>query len=178
MCAERTHVAFQTWKETSFDRRAGLFRNLASVLRSKKVDLSKLAAVEMGKALGEGVGEIEKCALICEYFAERGEDFLRPEPVTQEHAMAPLPGGKNYVAFNPLGAILIIMPWNFPFWQVFRFAVPTIIAGNGAVLKHASNVQGCAFAIESCFKKAGFPSDIFRNVSVSGENTKNVILTW
>src|SRR3989440_10063648 len=111
-------------------------------------------AEEMGKPIRDGIAEIQKCAGGCDYFAENAERFLAPEPVATE-------ARKSYVAFNPLGVVLAVMPWNFPFWQVFRFAAPGLMAGNAAVLKHASKVPGCALAIEDVFRRAGFPKELF-----------------
>jgi succinate-semialdehyde dehydrogenase/glutarate-semialdehyde dehydrogenase len=173
--ADRSATAFVSWKDTSFDHRGQLLHNMAAILRSRKDELSRLAAVEMGKAVAEGGGEIEKCALICEYYAERAEEFLSPEIVTQEHAIAPLPGMKNYIAFKPMGTVFIIMPWNFPFWQVFRQAAPALSAGNTMLLKHASNVFGCANAMEEIAREAGFPEDVFRNLPISGSQASRLI---
>jgi succinate-semialdehyde dehydrogenase/glutarate-semialdehyde dehydrogenase len=122
----------------------------------------------MGKTLTEGLAEIEKCATNCDYFAEHAEGFLARRPVD-------MGGPKAFVTFNPIGVVLAVMPWNFPFWQVFRFAAPTLMAGNGAVLKHASNVPGCALAIEDVFREAGFPQDLFRTVLIPGRETRPLI---
>src|SRR5690606_12135400 len=117
---------------------------------------------EMGKPVTEGVAEVEKCAKVCRYYASHGPAFLQPERVETE-------AYKSYVAFEPLGVILAVMPWNFPFWQVFRFAAPALAAGNGVVLKHASNVTGCAIALEKVFAQAGLPEDLFRAVFLDKE---------
>ncbi len=158
----------KNWQNTELCLRLTCLEHLSGILSDFKRDYALLMAEEMGKPIRQGIGEIEKCIWLCNYYVNNSEKYLSDIKVK-------IDGQKSFVTFKPLGLILGIMPWNFPFWQVFRFAIPTIIAGNGAILKHASNVQGCAFAIESCFKKAGFPSDIFRNVSVSGKNTENVI---
>jgi succinate-semialdehyde dehydrogenase/glutarate-semialdehyde dehydrogenase len=124
--------------------------------------------MEMGKPIRQGRSEVEKCAWVCEYYADNALEMLQPEKIATD-------AGNSFVTFRPLGVILAIMPWNYPFWQVFRFAAPGLMAGNAAVLKHASNVPGCALAIEDVFNKAGFPENLFRNVLISGEQTKGVI---
>jgi len=156
------------WRQTSFAQRAENMQNLASLLRSKKEELALLMAVEMGKVLREGIAEIEKCAWVCEYYADNAENFLENEYIQTE-------AKKAYVSFQPIGTILAVMPWNFPFWQVFRFAAPTVMAGNTAVLKHASNVPGCAMAIEDLFREAGFPENVFRTLLIGSGQVENVI---
>ncbi|MBD3180452.1 MAG: aldehyde dehydrogenase family protein [Candidatus Latescibacteria bacterium] len=160
--------AFAAWKKTESGHRAELMRRVAGILRSRAEDYGRLMALEMGKVLDEGVAEARKCALVCEYYAESGSDFLAPEEVETE-------ARKSYVSFRPLGVILAVMPWNFPFWQVFRFAAPALMAGNGAVLKHASNVPGCALEIEKIFREAGFPENIFRTVLAGGSRVEEII---
>ena len=140
----------------------------AAVLRRRKAEFAELMTAEMGKTRTEGLAEIEKCAFNCEFFADHAESFLAREPVD-------LGGPKAFITFNPLGPVLAIMPWNFPFWQVFRFAAPTIMAGNTAVLKHASNVPGCALAIESVFREAGFPENIFRTLLIPSGDVETII---
>ena len=122
----------------------------------------------MGKPLSQGLGEVEKCAWLCEYYAEKAKPYLVDEEVD-------ISGQKSLISIQPIGLVLGIMPWNFPFWQVFRFAIPTITAGNGAILKHASNVQGCAAAIEKCFIDSGFLENIFRNLVIPGQEVAEVI---
>ncbi len=156
------------WQTTSFEERSGLFRELAGLLKQKKEDLALLMAREMGKVLREGISEIEKCAWVCEYYAENAAEFLKNEPITSDFT-------RSYVSYRPLGVILAVMPWNFPFWQLFRFAAPTLMAGNTAVLKHASNVPGCALAIEGLFREAGFPEDVFRTLLINSSEVKAVI---
>jgi succinate-semialdehyde dehydrogenase/glutarate-semialdehyde dehydrogenase len=134
-------------------------RNAAATLRNRKDELAGLMTAEMGKTRTEGLGEIEKCAFNCDFFAEKAEQFLTREPID-------IGGPKAFVTFNPLGTVLAIMPWNFPFWQVLRFAAPALMAGNTAVLKHASNIPGCALAIEDVFRQAGFPDNVFRTALV------------
>jgi succinate-semialdehyde dehydrogenase/glutarate-semialdehyde dehydrogenase len=164
----RTHAAFLAWRRTSFAERSRLMRNAADILRAKARDYALLMAQEMGKPIRDGIAEAQKCALGCEYFAENAERFLAPQPVATEAT-------KSFVAFNPLGVVLAVMPWNFPFWQVFRFAAPALMAGNGCVLKHASNVPGCALAIEQAFREAGFPEDLFRTLMIGSGEVGDVI---
>ena len=147
--SERT---FGGWRTTSFKERGDLLRSVAKELRGGKQALAGLITAEMGKPIVEAEAEIEKCAWCCDYFADHAEQFLANRP-TASAAM------ESYVRFEPLGGVLAIMPWNFPFWQVFRFAAPALMAGNTAVLKHASNVPLCALMIEEMFRKAGFPRD-------------------
>src|SRR5262245_40330893 len=165
---ELTHQAFGDWRARSFADRAACMQAAARILRDRANDYARLMAGEMGKPVKEGVAEAEKCALACDYFAEQAERFLTPEMVETEAT-------KSFVAFRPLGAVLAIMPWNFPFWQVFRFAAPALMAGNGAVLKHASNVPGCALAIEDVFRQAGFPDHLFRVLMVGSSQVDAII---
>jgi succinate-semialdehyde dehydrogenase/glutarate-semialdehyde dehydrogenase len=144
---DAAHRAFAQWRHQSFDTRAALMRNAAAMLRERKDALARLMAAEVGKPLAPGIAEVEKCATACDYYAEHAARFLAAED-------APTASRRSYVAYNPLGVVLAVMPWNFPFWQVFRFAAPALMAGNAAVLKHASNVQGCALAIETLFRDA------------------------
>ena len=162
------HQAYLEWRQTSFRERAALMRRAAEVLRGNAREYARLMAEEMGKPIRDGIAEIQKCAGGCDYFAENAERFLAPEPVATE-------ARKSYVAFNPLGVVLAVMPWNFPFWQVFRFAAPGLMAGNAAVLKHASNVSGCALAIEQVFRKAGFPEHLFRTLLIGSKQVTAVI---
>ena len=162
------HQAYLEWRSTSFSQRAALMRRAADVLRGNAREYARLMAEEMGKPIRDGIAEIQKCAGGCDYFAENAERFLAPEPVATE-------ARKSYVAFNPLGVVLAVMPWNFPFWQVFRFASPGLMAGNAGVLKHASNVPGCALAIEQVFRKAGFPEHLFRTLLIGSKEVTAVI---
>lgn len=156
------------WRNTSFMFRSQLMQNLSSLLKTRKNELATLMAIEMGKVMREGIAEIEKCAWVCDYYATNAESFLENEPIPTEAT-------SSYVAYRPLGTILAIMPWNFPFWQVFRFAAPTLMAGNTAVLKHASNVPGCALAIEELFREAGFPENVFRSLLIGSKQVAKVI---
>jgi succinate-semialdehyde dehydrogenase / glutarate-semialdehyde dehydrogenase len=166
--ARETRRAFEDWRRTSFPERAGLVRQAAAVLRRRQGEFADLMTAEMGKTLKEGRAEIEKCAFNCEHYAENAERYLAREPVD-------LGGPTAFVTFNPLGVVLAVMPWNFPFWQVFRFAAPALMAGNGAVLKHASNVPGCALAIESVFREAGFPENLFRTLLIPSRDVQALI---
>ncbi|MEO5910070.1 MAG: NAD-dependent succinate-semialdehyde dehydrogenase [Pelobium sp.] len=165
---EQTHEAWLKWKNTSFKERASLMNNLVKVLTSKKEELAKLMTEEMGKPYKAGITEAEKCALVCEYYAENAAAFLKDQEVKTE-------ARKSFVAFQPIGVVLAIMPWNFPFWQVFRFLAPGLMAGNCGILKHASNVSGCALAIEDMVKEAGFPYHVFQTLLVSGKNVGPII---
>lgn len=159
---------FQRWRRTSLEERSRLMRAAASVLRQEKRRLARLATEEMGKPITEAEAEVEKCAWNCDYFAENARTFLAPDP----RASA---ASESYVAFEPLGTVLAVMPWNFPYWQVIRFAAPALMAGNTALLKHASNVFGCALAIEEVFAKAGFPEGAFRALIIPGSAAQEVI---
>ena len=156
------------WRSTSFMYRSRLMQNLSSLLKSKKEELAKLMALEMGKVKNEGIAEIEKCAWVCDYYAQNAELFLENEPIQTE-------AYRSFIAYQPLGTILAVMPWNFPFWQVFRFVAPTLMAGNTAVLKHASNVPGCALAIEDLIREAGFPENVFRTLLIGSSQVEKVI---
>ncbi len=162
------HKAYRAWRTVSFEERAVKMKAAAEILRQKKEALARLMAQEMGKPLAQGEGEIEKCAWGCEFYAEKAAAFLAAETVqTEAH--------KSFIAYEPLGVILAIMPWNFPFWQVFRCAAPVLMAGDTIILKHASNVCGCALAIESIFKEAGFPDRVFQTVLAGNEKIGKVI---
>ncbi len=165
---EGVDVTFQSWRNTGFNERKDLMQNASSILLENLDEYAELMAKEMGKPVTAGRAEAEKCAWVCDYYAENAGKFLEKE-------MSETDARKSYVTFQPLGVILAVMPWNFPFWQVFRFAAPGLMAGNGAVLKHASNVQGCALAIEDIFKQAGFPEDIFRTLII-GSNKIDAII--
>ncbi len=166
--AHDVHEAFKGWRAMPFAGRARCMKAAAATLRRRKEEFAELMTAEMGKVKIEGLAEIEKCAFNCDFFSEHAERFLAREPVD-------IGGPKAFVAFNPLGTVLAIMPWNFPFWQVFRFAAPTLMAGNTAVLKHASNVPGCALAIEQVFRDAGFPDNAFRTLLIPGRDVEAVI---
>jgi len=145
-----------------------LFLNLAKVLRTTSSKSAHLAVMEMGKTIKEAKAEVEKCAWVCEYYAEHASDFSKSETILSD-------AGKSYVTWQPLGAVLAIMPWNFPYWQVFRFAVPTLMAGNTGILKHASNVTGCSLFIHELFKEAGFPENVFQSVIADANGVEALI---
>ncbi len=160
--------AQQTWARSEFSERAKILREAATRLRQRAPEYARLMAQEMGKPVRQGASEMEKCAWVCDYYAEHGAAFLQSEMVASD-------ARESYICFNPLGVILAVMPWNFPFWQVFRFAAPALMAGNGALLKHASNVSGCALAIEEIFHQAGIPRDLFRTLLVGSDAVESVI---
>jgi len=160
--------AFHQWKLKSFEERSILMRNLQAKLLAKKGELAAIMVAEMGKVLREAIGEIEKCALVCSYYADNAGMFLKNEPVQTEAA-------ESYISYQPVGTILAVMPWNFPFWQVFRFLAPALMAGNTGVLKHAANVSGCALAIEQLVSEAGFPPNVFRTLLISSSRVNEVI---
>jgi len=162
------HTAFQSWREISFAERGTLFRRVANYLREHKTQLAQTATLEIGKSIVESEAEVEKCAWNCEYYAENAEKFLADEHVATNAT-------ESYVAFRPLGVVLALMPWNFPYWQVFRFAAPALMAGDTAVLKHASNVSRCALEIERVFRECDFPEGVFRTVLVPGAETGKLI---
>ena len=166
--AGAAHAAFPKWRRTSFAERSAVIHNAAEILRSRKNEFARLMTDEMGKTLDEGRAEIEKCAFHCDWFADHAEAYLAEEPVD-------LGTDETFVTFNPIGVVLAVMPWNFPFWQVFRFAAPALMAGNGALLKHASNVPGCALAIEEVFHEAGVPHDLFRTLLLPSTDVEALI---
>jgi succinate-semialdehyde dehydrogenase/glutarate-semialdehyde dehydrogenase len=151
--------AFSSWRRTAFPERAAVLRRAASILRERRDPLARLMALEMGKPVAQGRAEADKCAWACEHYAQHAEAMLAPEPVETD-------ASRSYVAFEPLGPVLAVMPWNFPLWQVFRFAAPALMAGNVGILKHASNVMGCALAIEEVLRDAGAPEGVFRALLV------------
>lgn len=164
----QVHEAFLHWRKTDFATRAALMRQTGQTLRDRAAEYSRLMAQEMGKPVKDGRAEVEKCAWTCDYYADNAERFLQTEMVETD-------ASKSFVTFQPLGVVLAIMPWNFPFWQVFRFAVPALMAGNVGVLKHASNVFGCAMAIEEVFRQAGFPDNVFRTLLVGSRQIDPII---
>ena len=155
--AKAAHKSFQSWRELSLGVRVDYIRKLGIVLREMRDEYGKLMTIEMGKPISEARAEVEKCAWLCDVYADNGEIWLQEERVEAD-------GIEHRVTFDPLGVILSIMPWNYPFWQALRFAVPGILAGNTSILKHASNVPQCAFAIEDAFARAGFPERVFTTV--------------
>lgn len=164
----RANIAQKQWKDKSFTNRSVNLNKIAKSLKENKQELGELMSTEMGKPLSQSIGEIEKCAWVCEYYAENAEDFLSDDSVETD-------ASKSYVTFNPLGTVLSIMPWNFPFWQLFRFAAPALMAGNAVILSHSENVTGCALEIEKIIHTSGIPADLFRTILVQNENMKPVI---
>ncbi len=162
------YKAQKNWGSTVLQLRLACLKRLSEILADSKKEYASLMAEEMGKPLKQGIGEIEKCIWLCNYFIGNSKNYLSDKIIRTR-------GQKSFITFKPLGLILGIMPWNFPFWQVFRFSVPSIIAGNGVILKHAPNVQGCAFKIESSFSEAGFPKNLFQNIVISSKRVSNVI---
>ena len=159
---------FSTWSETTVKERANLFLKLADELEKNKTTYAKIASQEMGKVIKQAVAEIEKCAWVCRFYAENTEKFITDEIIQTE-------ASKSYSTYQPLGVILAIMPWNFPFYQAMRFLVPTLMAGNTAVLKHASNVQLCANALEKAFSNVGFDKNCFQNLNISSFQVEKLI---
>ena len=166
--AQLTQEAFQQWRRLSVAERVPYFRELAVVLRGNLADWAALITTEMGKPITEARAEIEKCAWMTEVYADNAESWLADEKVAAD-------GREHIVTFQPLGVVFSIMPWNYPFWQALRFAVPGLMAGNTSLLKHASNVTGCAFAIEEAFGKAGFPANVFRTIVPDYETVSALI---
>ena len=165
---EKSSNSQKQWSSVNIEKRIKIISEIADFVKENKESFGKIITNEMGKPIIESIAEVEKCVWLCEYYADNGINFLAEQNINSD-------ADRSFVSFEPLGVILGVMPWNFPFWQVFRFAVPSLTSGNGVILKHASNVQGCAFAIESLFLEAGFPDNVFRNISISGKNVKNVI---
>jgi acyl-CoA reductase-like NAD-dependent aldehyde dehydrogenase len=165
---DEAHQAFLQWRTLTFAERARHLQSVASKLRDRKTALARIAVLEMGKTITEAEAEVEKCAWNCDYFAEHAEHILADEKIASN-------ASESYVAFRPLGVILAVMPWNFPYWQVFRFAAPALMAGNTTVLKHASNVSRVALEIEHIFQEAGLPHGILRTVLVPGSETSRLI---
>jgi succinate-semialdehyde dehydrogenase/glutarate-semialdehyde dehydrogenase len=160
--------AFNSWRKTSFSIRSELLKNAAAILQSNKEAFGRLMSLEMGKPYSQSLAEVVKCAKGCEYYADNTEDILADRIIETD-------ASKSYVSHQPIGIVLAVMPWNFPFWQVFRFVAPALMAGNVGVLKHASNVQGCALAIEKIFVDSGFPENVFRTLVIGSKHVENVI---
>ncbi len=165
---EASFQAFSKWKKVPTSDRSNRLLSAAKILREKQEGLAFNIAVEMGKNIKEARAEVEKCALVCEFYANNGADFLANENI-------PTQAQESYASLQPLGPVLAIMPWNFPLWQVFRFAAPALMAGNVGLLKHASNVPGCALAIEEVFAEAGFPKDVFRTLLIRSNKVERII---
>ncbi|MCX6780403.1 MAG: NAD-dependent succinate-semialdehyde dehydrogenase [Candidatus Magasanikbacteria bacterium] len=161
--------AFVSWRQTGMSERASLMKKVATKLREQKEELAVLMAQEMGKVLKAGQGEIEKCASVCDYYADNADKFLAPDVIATQ-------AKESFVRFDPLGPVLAVMPWNFPFWQVFRFAAPAIMAGNVGLLKHASNVPRCALKMEEIFSECGFPVGVFQTLLIGSGAVEKIIL--
>ncbi|MFL5481629.1 MAG: NAD-dependent succinate-semialdehyde dehydrogenase [Gemmatimonadaceae bacterium] len=164
----RARDAYEENRLTPFADRAARMRKVAGLLETESRELGRLMTIEMGKPIKAAIAEAQKCATACTYYADNAERFLADEVVTME-------GGQSWIAFQPLGAVLAIMPWNFPFWQVFRFAAPAVMAGNAGLLKHASNVPQCALAIEDLFRRAGFDEGTFQTLLIGTEAIEAII---
>lgn len=165
---DAAHTAWQDWLGMEMPARARCLREVAARLNARARELAELITAEMGKPVKSARSEIEKCAWVCEYFADHGAKFLADEPIRTD-------ASSSYARFEPLGVILAVMPWNFPFWQLFRFAAPALMAGNACVLKHASNVSGCALAIEQLFREAGCPGNLVRSLLIGSDQVEDVI---
>lgn len=163
-----THSVQQAWRKTPFSERAEALRNAAKILKDDAQEFAELMTEEMGKPIKQGLSEVEKCAWVCTYYAEHGAKLLASTKVKTD-------ASQSYVVYQPLGVVLAIMPWNFPFWQVFRFAAPALMAGNGGLLKHAQNVPGCALAIEEILYAAGFPKHLFRALLIDKKQVAGLI---
>ena len=166
--AVAAHGAFQAWRRTRFSERAAVVRKAGEILRARADEFAGLMTQEMGKTITDGRAEVEKCAFQCDWFADHAHEYLAREPVD-------IGGGEAFVTFNPLGVVLAVMPWNFPFWQVLRAAAPALMAGNAMLLKHASNVPGCALAIEQLLHQAGVPQDLFRTLLLPSSEVEALI---
>jgi len=166
--AKAARAAFLEWRGTSFAGRSTVIRKAAEILRARRDEFARLMTEEMGKTIDDGRAEIEKCAFHCDWFADHAHEYLSNEP-------ADIGGGEAFVTFNPIGIVLAVMPWNFPFWQVFRAAAPALMAGNGMILKHASNVPGCALAIQEALHQAGIPQDLFRTLLLQSKDVEALI---
>ena len=165
---ENADARFKKWRKTSFKERADLMKNAAAELKKNKAAYAKDISLEMGKPITQAVAEIEKCAWVCEYYAENAEEHLADKNIKTD-------ASKSYVSYEPIGVVLAVMPWNYPFWQVFRFAAPALMAGNIGVLKHASNVMRSANNIQKVFERAGFPKACFQNLVLGSSKMEDVI---
>jgi succinate-semialdehyde dehydrogenase / glutarate-semialdehyde dehydrogenase len=159
---------FLSYRNTSFTQRSDWLHRAAAHLRDRQTEFAKLMTLEMGKPITQAIAEVQKCASVCDFYADNGADFLAPEPAETD-------ASQSWVMYQPLGVVLAIMPWNFPFWQVFRFAAPALMAGNVGLLKHASNVPQCALAIESILTAAGFPQNVFQTLLIPASSVESVV---
>ncbi|MDP4172406.1 MAG: NAD-dependent succinate-semialdehyde dehydrogenase [Bacteroidota bacterium] len=165
---DKAYSTFQSWKKTSYKERRAHLKKASTILKDEKYNYAKILTLEMGKPIRQAVSEVEKCAWVCEYYADNIEKILKKEVIQTD-------ASESYVEFDPLGVVLAIMPWNFPYWQVFRFAAPALVAGNVGLLKHSSNVPMSALAIEEIFMKAGFPSGTFKTLLVGSSRMEDII---
>jgi NAD-dependent aldehyde dehydrogenases len=163
--------AFGHHRRLPMAERAAMMQRAADILEAEKQRLGRLMTLEMGKPIGSAIAEAEKCASACRYYAEHAGAFLADEDISVANSSA-------FVAFQPLGVVLAVMPWNFPFWQVFRFAAPALMAGNVGILKHSSNVPQCALAIEDIFKRAGFAPGVFQTLLVGSSAVDRRSSPW
>lgn len=159
---------FEKWEKIKIEDRLNFIKNLVFILTKQQHLLAEKSTLEVGKPLKQSIAEVKKCALLCNYYLENASGFLQNKNIKSD-------AGESFVTFEPLGVILGVMPWNFPYWQVFRFAVPAIISGNTVVVKHASNVAGCGQLLEDIFLEAGFPEGVYKNLLISGEQVQKVI---
>lgn len=164
----KAQSTFESWRQTSFEERAELMNKLAQILKDDAKEIGKIMTLEMGKPITQAIAESEKCGWVCEYYAQNAKKFLANEKVETD-------AGESYVAFDPIGLVLAVMPWNFPFWQVIRFASPTVMAGNVGILKHASNVPQSSAKIEEIFLKAGFPEGVFQNLHIGSKKVEAIV---
>ncbi len=163
-----SQIILDKWNDRSLEDRLKLIVKLTYKLEINKIKLAKNAVLEMGKPIKQSISEIEKCISLCEYYLNNALNFLSNKAISTD-------GKESYVTYEPLGVVLGVMPWNFPYWQVFRFAIPAIIAGNTVMVKHASNVAGCGILLEELFIEAGFPEGVYKNLLISGEQVAKVI---
>jgi succinate-semialdehyde dehydrogenase/glutarate-semialdehyde dehydrogenase len=162
------HRAAQSWRATSIEERADVVRRAGDLLEERKTEYGRLMTLEMGKPIKAAIEEAAKCAAGCRFYADHAAEFLRDERVTAD-------GERSFVAYEPIGVVLAVMPWNFPFWQVIRFAAPALAAGNVGLLKHASNVPQCALAIEQLFEEAGAPGGVFQTLLIGSEAVAGIV---
>ncbi len=165
---QKSKTAFEAWRNVPLAERCRLLKSAGAVLRDNVDEYARMISLEMGKPISESVGEVNKCAWVCDYYAENASRFLAPEVIKTD-------ASQSFVRFDPIGTVLAIMPWNFPFWQVFRYAAPTLTSGNTGLLKHAPNVFGCSKQIEDVFTKAGYPEGVFQNLIVHHDQTEKII---
>jgi len=166
---DKAQKAFESWKNLSFPERAVFMKRAADLLRNKAQEYAEVMTMEMGKPISQAVAESEKCAWVCDFYADKAEGFLAPEFVDTD-------ASRSYVQYDPMGIVLAVMPWNYPFWQVFRAAAPILMAGNSFVLKHASNVPQCGMKIEEIFREAGFPDGVMQYVAIGASKVESIIV--